>query len=48
MDELLPVLMEVGEQNLRCMTMLDRANTSHYGDPMPVSVPLTVEKGRSS
>lgn len=47
-DELLPVLMEVGEQNLRCMAMLDHANTSHYGDPMPVSVPLTVEKGRSS
>lgn len=47
-DELLPVLMEVGEQNLRCMAMLDRANASHYGDTMPVSVPLTVEKGRSS
>ena len=45
MDELLPVVMEVGEQNLRCMAMLDRANTSHYGDPVPVSVPLTVEKG---
>ena len=45
MDELLPVVMEVGEQNLRCMAMLDRANTSHYGDPVPVSVLLTVEKG---
>ena len=45
MDELLPVVMEVGEQNLRCMAMLDHANTSHYGDPVPVSVPLTVEKG---
>lgn len=47
-DELLPVVMEVGEQNLRCMAMLDHANASHYGDTMPVSVPLTVEKGRSS
>lgn len=47
-DELLPVVMEIGEQNLRCMAMLDHANTSHYDDPMPVSVPLTVEKGRSS
>ena len=45
MDELLPVVMEVGEQNLRCMAMLDHANTSRYGDPVPVSVPLTVEKG---
>ena len=45
MDELLPVVMEVGEQNLRCMAMLGRANTSHYGDPVPVSVPLTVEEG---
>ena len=45
MDALLPIVMEVGEQNLRCMAMLDRANTSHYGDPVPVSVPLTVEKG---
>lgn len=45
MDELLPVVMEVGEKNLRCMALLDKANTESYGTPTPVTVPLTVEKG---
>ena len=27
MDELLPVVMELGEINLKCMALLDRANT---------------------
>lgn len=45
MDELLPIVMEVGEKNLKCMALLDRANTETYGTPTPVTVPLTVEKG---
>lgn len=45
MDYLLPIVMEVGEVNLKCMEMLDRANTKTYGNPVPTSVPLTVEKG---
>ncbi len=45
MDKLLPVVMEVGEKNLKCMALLDEANTSKYGNPTPVTVPLTVEKG---
>lgn len=45
MDELLPIVMEVGEKNLRCMALLDKANTESYGTPTPVTVPLTVEKG---
>ena len=45
MDELLPVVMEVGEKNLKCMGLLDKANTESYGTPVPVTVPLTVEKG---
>ena len=45
MEELLPVVMEVGEKNLRCMALLDKANTESYGTPAPVTVPLTVEKG---
>ena len=45
MDELLPIAMEVGEKNLQCMALLDRANTETYGTPTPVTVPLTVEKG---
>ena len=45
MGDLLPVVMEVGEKNLRCMALLDRANTESYGTPVPVTVTLTVEKG---
>ena len=45
MEELLPIVMEVGEKNLKCMALLDKANTESYGTPVPVTVPLTVEKG---
>ena len=45
MEELLPIVMEVGEKNLKCMALLDQANTESYGTPVPVTVPLTVEKG---
>lgn len=45
MDELLPIVLEVGEVNLKCMEMLDRANTETYGYPVPAEVSLTVEKG---
>ena len=45
MDLLLPIVMEVGKYNLSCMELLDRANTTAYGTPSPVTVPLTVEKG---
>ena len=44
-DLLLPIVMEVGEVNLRCMALLDKANTETYGHPEPTSVSLTVEKG---
>lgn len=45
MEELLPVVMETGKVNLTCMELLDRANTETFGTPVPVTVPLTVEKG---
>ncbi len=45
MDELLPLVLKVGEINLTCMALLDQANTENFGTPAPVSVPLTVEKG---
>ena len=45
MNELLPIVMEVGRFNLTCMELLDRANTDTFGNPVPVSVSLTVEKG---
>ena len=44
-EDLLSLVMEVGEKNLKCMALLDRANTESYGTPVPVTVPLTVEKG---
>jgi len=45
MNELLPIVMEVGAVNLKCMEMLDRANTGTYGQPVPTKVSLKVEKG---
>ena len=45
MDKLLPIVMETGKVNLSCMALLDEANTSTYGTPVPTTVPLTVEKG---
>jgi len=44
-DEWLGLLMEFGMVNLKCMGILDAANTSSYGQPVPVTVPLLVEKG---
>jgi hydroxylamine reductase len=44
-DEWLGLLMEFGGVNLKCMAALDEANTSTYGHPVPVKVPLTIEKG---
>ena len=45
MADLLPVVLEVGEVNLACMELLDKANRESFGDPKPVTVPLSVEKG---
>lgn len=45
MDELLPIVLEVGKYNLACMELLDRANTETFGEPEPVTVSMTVEKG---
>ena len=45
MDLLLPIILEVGEVNLKCMALLDKANTETYGHPEPTQVSLTVEKG---
>lgn len=45
MNELLPLVMETGEINLKCMALLDQANTETYGHPAPTEVSLTVEKG---
>lgn len=43
--EWLDLLMEFGNINLQCMALLDDANTSAYGHPVPVKVTMNVEKG---
>ncbi|NCB30210.1 MAG: hydroxylamine reductase [Clostridia bacterium] len=45
MERLFPMALEVGEVNLQCMALLDKANTETFGTPAPVTVPLAVEKG---
>jgi hydroxylamine reductase len=45
MTELLPIVLEVGEINFKCMEMLDKANTETYGNPAPATVSLMVKKG---
>lgn len=45
MEELLPVVLKVGEVNLKCMELLDLANTETYGTPVPTKVGMTIEKG---
>ena len=44
-ETLLPTVLKVGEINLKCMALLDKANTETYGTPEPTAVTLTVEKG---
>ena len=45
MDELLPIVLEVGEKNLTTMALLDEANTKTFGTPAPATVSMKVEKG---
>jgi hydroxylamine reductase len=44
-EEWLGLLMEFGQVNLKCMALLDEANTAAYGHPVPTKVSLLVEKG---
>ena len=44
-EALLSTVLKVGEINLKCMALLDKANTETYGTPEPTEVTLTVEKG---
>lgn len=44
-EELLDLVLNTGKVNYKCMALLDDANTSAYGEPVPTEVPLTVEKG---
>ncbi len=44
-EEWLDLLMEFGHINLKCMALLDEANTSAFGHPVPTKVSTIVEKG---
>ena len=42
---MLTLVLKTGEINLKCMELLDKANTQTYGDPTPTKVSTTIEKG---
>lgn len=44
-DELISLVLKAGEINLKCMKMLDKANTETYGNPEPTKVTMKIEKG---
>lgn len=44
-DDLFNLTMEFGEVNLKCMELLDKANTESYGNPVPNEVCITKKKG---
>lgn len=44
-DAWLKLLMQFGMDNYRCMELLDKANTTAYGNPQPTPVTMKIEKG---
>lgn len=44
-EELLAQVMKLGEVNLTCMGLLDKANTTTYGTPVPTKVSTYIEPG---
>jgi len=46
-DELVGLSLRVGEHNLLALELLDRANTTAYGDPTPTTVRVTPRKGKA-
>lgn len=44
-EQLLSLAMETGQVNIKCMELLDSANTSAYGTPVPTKVTLSIEPG---
>lgn len=44
-DELLNLVLKTGEINLKCMELLDMANTNVFGNPKPKKVSMKIEKG---
>ena len=44
-ENLLSLVLKTGEINLKCMELLDKANTETYGIPVPTKVTTNIEKG---
>jgi hydroxylamine reductase len=44
-EEWLGLILEFGSVNLKCMALLDAANTGTYGNPVPTPVSTTQDKG---
>ncbi len=44
-QDLLAMVMETGQANLKCMKILDEANTETYGVPAPNTVSMNIVKG---
>lgn len=44
-DKLLELVMQLGQVNLKCMELLDKANTESYGTPVPTTVSTNIEPG---
>ena len=44
-DEWLALIMEFGQINLKCMELLDRANTDTFGAPVPTRVTTDIKQG---
>lgn len=44
-DDMIALVMKFGKVNLKCLELLDKANTGHFGNPAPTKVILGVKKG---
>ena len=44
-ENYLSLIMEFGKVNLKCLELLDKAHTSHFGNPTPTKVLIGVKKG---
>lgn len=44
-DELIKLILKVGRINLKCMELLEKANTKTFGNPEPTKVTTNIEKG---
>lgn len=45
LDDLLALVMETGNVNLKCMELLDTAHRQTYGNPVPATITCNIEKG---